>query len=546
MCRCSHGLYLLIIFTLVYTLIFLDRGVWSVTMVPVQEQFKLTNTQVGIVGGVFMIGYTFSSILFAYLSSRFPPLLLMAVGVGVWILASICCGLSFDLWTFLLSRIFVGVGEAAYLVLAPPLLDAIAPVSKRTQWIGFFFLSLPIGYALGNALGGLWMDANIYKLDTWRLIYLGQAAVMLPLFFITLFSSGPETLEEKSWILRIQIESELESQKADGTVPLDAEVPILVEKQAPETLRKRRVREVEQQTGMHKDEDEAAMEPLVNSDDVNIRTGSKKRRNEDFIEPELIPFWKRLGILCTHLVFMSFALGYAAQTFVIGGIATYTISYQVKVLNFSVGLAGATFGVMTLVMGVVGIWFGGWFLDFLRSKVIDNDLKSSQWAALQMLVCVSLSLPFAFVGFAVAPKYPYSIFGFLAPAEFLMFATVAPVSAAFMWCVDLPFRSLAVAFSAFLQHLLGDALSPIIIGVLIDTLKDMTLAMTIACTWLGWTIFFWALAWQLLARYNNELDNAMLGSQSNTFDFKIEGLIALDNSTAGGTAAETKNPSKMS
>ena len=41
--------------------------------------------------------------------------------------------------------------------------------------------------------------------------------------------------------------------------------------------------------------------------------------------------------------------------------------------------------------------------------------------------------------------YPYSAFAFLGPAELLMFGSVAPTTAALMWCVDAPYRSLAVA-----------------------------------------------------------------------------------------------------
>ena len=36
---------------------------------------------------------------------------------------------------------------------------------------------------------------------------------------------------------------------------------------------------------------------------------------------------------------------YAAENFVIGGVSNYTILFQVRVLHFSVGFAGASFGV---------------------------------------------------------------------------------------------------------------------------------------------------------------------------------------------------------
>ena len=54
----------------------------------------------------------------------------------------------------LLTRCFVGVGEGAYGPLAPTILSDCFPVAKRGKILSLFYVAMPVGGALGYALGG--------------------------------------------------------------------------------------------------------------------------------------------------------------------------------------------------------------------------------------------------------------------------------------------------------------------------------------------------------------------------------------------------------
>ncbi len=45
---------------------------------------------------------------------------LLGIGMGVWATACVLCGLAPTFWTLMLSRVFVGVGEASFVALAAP------------------------------------------------------------------------------------------------------------------------------------------------------------------------------------------------------------------------------------------------------------------------------------------------------------------------------------------------------------------------------------------------------------------------------------------
>jgi MFS family permease len=53
----------------------------------------------------------------------------------------------------LLTRCFVGVGEAAYGPVAPAMIADLYPVEKRGKVMAWFYLAIPVGGALGYALG---------------------------------------------------------------------------------------------------------------------------------------------------------------------------------------------------------------------------------------------------------------------------------------------------------------------------------------------------------------------------------------------------------
>jgi MFS family permease len=54
----------------------------------------------------------------------------------------------------LLTRIFVGIGEAAYGPSAPTIISDLYSLEKRGRMLSYFYVAIPVGSALGYALGG--------------------------------------------------------------------------------------------------------------------------------------------------------------------------------------------------------------------------------------------------------------------------------------------------------------------------------------------------------------------------------------------------------
>jgi MFS family permease len=110
------------------------------------------NAMIGLLAMAFMVTYMITAPIFGALNLK--RWWIIAFGVILWSLASGASGLATTFGVLLLTRCFVGIGEAAYGPIAPAMLSDIFPVNVRGKVMAFFYLAIPIGAALGFILGG--------------------------------------------------------------------------------------------------------------------------------------------------------------------------------------------------------------------------------------------------------------------------------------------------------------------------------------------------------------------------------------------------------
>jgi MFS family permease len=111
--------------------------------------------------------------VFAKLAERRSRWLLIGIGVVLWSLASGASGLAATFLVLLLTRCFVGIGEAAYGPVAPTVIADFYPVQMRGRVLAWFFMAIPVGSALGFVLGEAVAKSN---LGAWGASHLGVQA----------------------------------------------------------------------------------------------------------------------------------------------------------------------------------------------------------------------------------------------------------------------------------------------------------------------------------------------------------------------------------
>ena len=88
-------------------------------------------TKTWLLATAFLLSYMITAPIFGWLADRMSRWVLVGVGVLVWSLASGASGLAGTYAALLITRLFVGIGEAGYGPAAPTIISDLYPVQRR-------------------------------------------------------------------------------------------------------------------------------------------------------------------------------------------------------------------------------------------------------------------------------------------------------------------------------------------------------------------------------------------------------------------------------
>jgi MFS transporter, Spinster family, sphingosine-1-phosphate transporter len=143
----------------------------------------LTDEQIGLLTTAFMLVYMIAAPIFGALGDRGKRTVPIAVGVFLWSIATVLSGLAANYAHLLGARAIVGIGEAAYVSVAPALLSDSFSRAQRGRVLSVFNMAIPVGAALGYIVGGL-MSHHF----SWRAAFFiaGAPGILLALLVLRL------------------------------------------------------------------------------------------------------------------------------------------------------------------------------------------------------------------------------------------------------------------------------------------------------------------------------------------------------------------------
>ncbi len=171
-------------------LCYLDRYLVTAVLPQIKLEFLSgeadPNFKAGLLGTAFLVSYMVTAPIFGWLADRYSRWKLIALSVGIWSLACGGSGLAASFFALLLTRVFLGIGEAGYGPAAPTLISDLFPIEKRGQVLSWFYVAIPVGSALGYMWGG-WAVSHL----TWRWAFYLVAPPGLFLALWAFFMKGP-------------------------------------------------------------------------------------------------------------------------------------------------------------------------------------------------------------------------------------------------------------------------------------------------------------------------------------------------------------------
>jgi MFS family permease len=387
---------------------YLDRYVVSGVLESLKHsELGLSDANLGSLMSGFLVVYTLLAPVFGALVDRRSRPRLIALGVACWSFATALSGFAVNFLTLFAARAAVGVGEAAYVTIAPSLLSDYFPVRQRGRVMAIFFCAIPVGSALGYVVGGL-----VDKHYGWRDAFFVAGAPGLLLAVLCLFLRDP---------------------------------PRGIQDQA---------------AGLAKP------------------AASKPRSR--IIRETLITYWRLLRDKPYALT----VLGYAAYTFAIGGLAVWMPAFLERARGISRSEATVNFGTIVVITGFVGTFVGGWMGDYFAK----NSRQAYLWLS---GVATLIAAPFVWLALTTTSTTMYT--AYMVAAQLLLFLSTGPINAAIINLVVAGERASAIALSVFAIHLLGDALSPLLVGMLSDafSLQEAVKILPVAAL-VGGFVWMWA------------------------------------------------------
>lgn len=173
------------ILTYINLINYMDRYTIAGILTQVQEYYSISDTQAGFLQTIFVLSYMIFAPVFGYLGDRYSRKWIMAVGVGIWVLAVLVGSFMEDFTAFLIMRAIVGVGEASYSTIAPTIISDMFVKDARSKMLALFYFAIPVGSGFGYVVGqGLASAFGEWQYSMRGTPVLGTIAVLLIIFVL--------------------------------------------------------------------------------------------------------------------------------------------------------------------------------------------------------------------------------------------------------------------------------------------------------------------------------------------------------------------------
>src|SRR5438874_2196036 len=173
------------------SMVFIDGTVVNVALPALQTNLNATVTDVQWVVEAYALFLAALLLLGGSLGDHFGRKRIYAIGISLFVLSSIWCGLSPNIFQLIVARAVQGVGGALLVPGSLAIISASFPEAERGKAIGTWSGSTAITTAMGPVLGG-WLIEHV----SWRAVFF----LNVPLSLITLllvFLFVPESRDEE-------------------------------------------------------------------------------------------------------------------------------------------------------------------------------------------------------------------------------------------------------------------------------------------------------------------------------------------------------------
>jgi MFS family permease len=329
----KSGRYASYVFWIMFAINFfnyLDRYILPGALNSISTDLHLSFGGAGLLASAFLTVYAICALPLGYWADRGIRKNVIAVGVGLWSIATFISGLAINIPTLFIGRAAVGVGEAGYYPAGTSLLSDFFPSKKRAQILSRWTAGSLIGLALGFAIGGEIADigstcatcvGTIAGISSWRIAFFVAGIPGLIFTYLAYRLREPARGQSDGWIA-----------------------------------------------------DESTGEPASQPKSHSVPLGQA--------------FKELLGIRTIVVTILVQILGF----WVLGAAANWLPIYLQLRFSLTEGTAGLLSGAVLVVAGILGALLGGWAADFCTRRWVSGRLIIGSLGFLLSAPLITLAL----------------------------------------------------------------------------------------------------------------------------------------------------------
>ena len=178
---------------------YIERQIPTLLFAPIKKQFGLSDTQVSLLAGfAFVLFYVGFGLIIGRLADRLNRKRIIGIGVVLWSLATMSCGLTRSFAQLFVARVMVGVGEATLGPSAASMLSDYFPRGKLARALSAYTGAQYLGAGFALVVGGLAIQIVskmpppvlpiVGEIAPWQTTFLVVglfgSLVLLPFFFV--------------------------------------------------------------------------------------------------------------------------------------------------------------------------------------------------------------------------------------------------------------------------------------------------------------------------------------------------------------------------
>lgn len=174
----------------------LSTDMYLPALPTIQEQWGISLAEVNLSLVLFFILFSFFMLIYGPLSDKYGRRPVLICGVGIYVLGSLLCVLSTNIWFLVAARIVQAAGAASASALSMALAKDLYTGVERQKVLAYIGVIIPLCPMIAPMLGSLMLEFL-----SWRWIFGCQAVLASMAFYGTLVFKEPEFEKTKGGIL---------------------------------------------------------------------------------------------------------------------------------------------------------------------------------------------------------------------------------------------------------------------------------------------------------------------------------------------------------